>query len=101
MQDNRDAQHIIQSYLRRNKVLKIINLKLEVCKIFLILEKQPDPMNQTSLKPWQQKLHEIIYEADTPAGKWFDIVLLLFIVASVLFVMLESVKGLPEPWYDF
>ena len=27
MQDNRDAQHIIQSYLRRNKVLKIINLR--------------------------------------------------------------------------
>ena len=27
MQDNRDAQHIIQSYLRKNKVLKIINLR--------------------------------------------------------------------------
>ncbi len=27
MQDNRDAQHIIQSYLRRNKMLKIINLR--------------------------------------------------------------------------
>lgn len=26
MQDNRDAQHIIQSYLRKNKVLKVINL---------------------------------------------------------------------------
>ena len=26
MQDNRDAQHIIQSYLRRHKVLKVINL---------------------------------------------------------------------------
>jgi DNA polymerase-3 subunit epsilon len=26
MQNNRDAQHIIQSYLRRNKVLKTINL---------------------------------------------------------------------------
>lgn len=26
MQSNRDAQHIIQSYLRRNKVLKIVNL---------------------------------------------------------------------------
>lgn len=53
------------------------------------------------LKPWQNKLHEVIYEADTPAGKWFDIVLLLFIIASILFVMLESVKGLPEFWYDF
>lgn len=58
-------------------------------------------MNQSSLKPWQKKLHEIIYEADTPAGKWFDIILLLFILASVLFVMLESVKGLPPLWYDF
>jgi len=58
-------------------------------------------MNQSSLKPWQKKLHEIIYEADTPAGKWFDIILLLFILASVLFVMLESVKGLPALWYDF
>ena len=57
--------------------------------------------NQEPLKPWQKKLHEIIYEADTPAGKWFDIALLLFILASVLFVMLESVQGLPEFWYDF
>ena len=52
--------------------------------------------NQKPLSQWQLKLHEIIYEADTPAGKWFDILLLLFIVASALFVMLESVKGLPE-----
>ena len=57
--------------------------------------------NQKPLSPWQLKLHEIIYEADTPAGKWFDILLLLFIVASALFVMLESVKGLPEYWYRF
>ena len=57
--------------------------------------------NQEPLKPWQKKLHEIIYEADTPAGKWFDIVLLLFILASILFVMLESVPGLPKAWYSF
>ena len=58
-------------------------------------------MNQSTLRPWQKKLHEIIYEADTAAGKWFDVLLLLFILASVLFVMLESVKGLPEYWYVF
>ncbi len=29
MQNNRDAQHIIQSYIRKNKKLKIINLNLE------------------------------------------------------------------------
>ncbi len=42
-------------------------------------------------KNWKNKLHEVIYEADTPAGKWFDIVLLLLILASIAVVMLESV----------
>jgi voltage-gated potassium channel len=39
------------------------------------------------------KLHEIIFEADTPGGKLFDVALLVTIVASVLVVMLESVKS--------
>jgi len=43
------------------------------------------------LSPWRKKLHDIIYEADTPAGKLFDIVLLFAIILSVLCVMLESV----------
>lgn len=42
-------------------------------------------------KNWKSKLHEIIYEADTPAGKLFDIVLLILILASIALVMLESV----------
>ncbi len=41
---------------------------------------------------WKAKLHEIIYEADTPMGKWFDIILLMVIILSVVLVMLESVK---------
>jgi voltage-gated potassium channel len=43
-------------------------------------------------KDWLHDLHEIIYEADTPAGKLFDVVLLWVIVLSVLLVMLESVE---------
>lgn len=43
------------------------------------------------LSSWKYRLHEIIYEADTPSGKLFDIILLIAILASVLFVMLESV----------
>ena len=39
------------------------------------------------------RLHEIIFEADTPAGKAFDIVLLVLIVLSVIAVMLESVAS--------
>lgn len=42
-------------------------------------------------KKWKDRLYEIIYEADTPAGKWFDIVLLFLILLSVVLVMLESV----------
>ncbi len=43
---------------------------------------------------WRNKLYTIIYEADTPLGKLFDVVLLILIVVSVIFVMVESVKGL-------
>ena len=39
------------------------------------------------------RLHEIIFEADTPAGRLFDLLLIVAIVASVLVVMLESVAG--------
>src|SRR5690606_11669670 len=40
---------------------------------------------------WRHRLHEIIFESDTYAGRLFDIVLLLTIVLSVIAVMLESV----------
>lgn len=43
---------------------------------------------------WKHKLHEVIYEADTPAGKWFDIILLILIIASIVVVMLESVDDI-------
>nr|WP_321230450.1 ion transporter [uncultured Psychroserpens sp.] len=50
---------------------------------------------------WKDKLHEIIYEADTPAGKLFDIVLLIFIVASIALVMLESVHTIDKNYHKF
>ncbi len=49
---------------------------------------------------WKTKLHEIIYEADTPAGKLFDIVLLVTIIASIVLVMLESVKSIDAKYHD-
>ena len=48
--------------------------------------------------PWRARLHEIIFEAETPAGKAFDILLLLAILASVLVVMLESVEEIEAQW---
>lgn len=41
----------------------------------------------------RKKLHEIIYEADTPFGKLFDLFLLVLIVISIGAVMLESMAG--------
>ncbi len=46
---------------------------------------------QGQFRQMQHRLHEIIFEADTPAGKWFDLLLILSILASVLVVMLDSV----------
>jgi voltage-gated potassium channel len=43
---------------------------------------------------WRARLHEVIFEADTPIGRAFDIALLVAIVASVLAVMLESVADI-------
>lgn len=42
----------------------------------------------------RERLRQIIFEADTPAGKAFDVALLAVIVASVLAVMLESVASI-------
>ncbi|MEJ2543735.1 MAG: ion transporter, partial [Calditrichaceae bacterium] len=44
--------------------------------------------------PWQRKVHEVIFEADTTVGKLFDIFLILTIVLSVIAVMLDSVKSI-------
>ncbi len=47
---------------------------------------------------WKKKLHEIIYEADTPAGKLFDVILLVAIIVSIALVMLESVNPIGEQY---
>lgn len=56
-------------------------------------------MKSDKNRDWKSKLHEIIYEADTPAGKLFDVVLLVFILASILLVMLESVKWIDDHYH--
>ncbi|WP_296384003.1 ion transporter [Winogradskyella sp.] len=53
-------------------------------------------MESEHKRSWKAKLHEIIYEADTPAGKLFDVILLIAILASILLVMLESVNSIAE-----
>lgn len=49
---------------------------------------------QSAFARFQDKTHEIIFEADTPMGKLFDMVLIGFILMSVGIVMLDSVDDL-------
>ncbi|RME24086.1 MAG: ion transporter [Candidatus Zixiibacteriota bacterium] len=49
-------------------------------------------MNQSR----RNQLYEVIFEADTPAGKAFDVVLLWSILISVAVVLLESVEGIRD-----
>lgn len=43
---------------------------------------------------WRFRLHEIIYESNTRAGKAFDVGLLIAIIASIIIVMLDSVQSI-------
>ena len=52
------------------------------------------------MKKWKHRLHEIIYEADTPAGKAFDLILLVFILLSVVLVALESVPSIDIAYHS-
>lgn len=55
-------------------------------------------MENESLPGWRHRVHEIIFEADTRAGKAFDVVLLLSITLSVIAVMLDSVAELRQQY---
>jgi len=48
--------------------------------------------DKKELSPFREKIHEIIFEADTPTGYAFDVILLIAIVASLIVVMLESIE---------
>jgi voltage-gated potassium channel len=47
-------------------------------------------------KSWKFRLHEIIFESNTPAGRTFDVALLFAILASIIVVMLDSVFSLNQ-----
>jgi len=61
--------------------------------------KSPLPQNDSRpsrSQSWRDRWHEVIFEADTPAGKLFDVILLIAILLSVLVVMCESVRSIRE-----
>ena len=53
------------------------------------------------LTGWRDRLHKVIFESDTRAGRLFDEVLLWSIVLSVLAVILDSVESLHAAYGAF
>ena len=49
-------------------------------------------------KPWRTKTYEVIFEADTPSGKLFDVLLIVAILLSVTVVFLESIEELKKDY---
>ena len=54
---------------------------------------QANNQNTEGLSPWRKRMNEVIFGAETRAGKWFDLILLLIILISVIVVMLDSVPS--------
>ncbi|HEX7154075.1 MAG TPA: ion transporter [Thermoanaerobaculia bacterium] len=48
---------------------------------------------------WRQRLHTVIFEADTRAGRAFDVALIVCILASVAVVILESIASIDARWH--
>lgn len=49
--------------------------------------------------PWRQRLHTVIFESDTRAGRTFDVALIVCIVASVTTVILETLPSFGARWH--
>ena len=51
-----------------------------------------------AVQPWRHKLHEVVFEADTAPGRWFDTLLITCILISVAIAMLDSVAAISRIW---
>lgn len=51
-------------------------------------------MSKRQQSPLQLRFYEVIFGTETPAGKWFDIGLIIVILSSVAVIMLDSVNKL-------
>ena len=53
-----------------------------------------------SSKNWREELHVIVFQSDTQAGRRFDGILLLIILASLVIVMLDSINSIHRDYAD-
>ena len=62
--------------------------------VTLLREKE----NRPEGPEWKKWLYNVIFEADTKAGKNFDVLLIVSIVLSVIVVMLDSISSLRDTY---
>jgi len=63
--------------------------------------KDDQPKVAPSNAHWRTVLREVIFEADTPLGKGFDVLLIVSILASVMAVMLDSIGAVRSRYGNF
>ncbi len=84
------AVPLIRAYLRP--------LAFPISELPFRLVFMPTNDSSTKISPgpaeWQRRWYEIIFEAESPAGKAFDVGLLVVILVSIAVVMLESLPDL-------
>lgn len=59
-----------------------------------VLDEDPQRHFGRPLSGWRERLYVIIFEADTVAGRRFDVALIVAVLASVFVVLLDSVETL-------
>ncbi|MES3033797.1 MAG: ion transporter [Gemmatimonadota bacterium] len=67
------------------------------------MKRRDDPPASPEQPPtgsgWRTRLHSIVFESDTAAGRAFDTALIVLIALSVLVVSMETVTGLSDGTY--
>lgn len=59
-----------------------------------------EPEHPTHAESFKERMWRVVFEAETPGGKLFDVALLWVIGLSVLAVMLESVEAIRLEYHD-
>ena len=65
-----------------------------------VVTRPADPLGPPPAARWRRRLHEIVFEADTRAGRAFDLALLVAILLSILVVLLESLVDVRRQYGD-
>lgn len=56
--------------------------------------------NEPTRNGWRKNIYNVIFKSDTPKGKIFDIVLVIFILTNIAVLLLESMPSISRQYYQ-